>query len=140
VTKLTAGQCELCDSAGGDVLWQDDCCRVIAVADSGFPGFCRVILQSHVAEMTDLLPDIRDRLLKTVLATESALREIMSPHKINLACLGNMVPHLHWHVIPRFRDDSHFPDPVWATARRVSTKRPEPDRDRLVAHLRHVLG
>ena len=140
MTKLTAGQCELCDSAGGDVLWQDDCCRVIAVAESGFPGFCRVILHSHVAEMTDLLPAMRDRLLKAVFATESALRELMSPHKINLACLGNMVPHLHWHVIPRFRDDSHFPDPVWAAARRVATERAAPDRDRLVAHLRHALG
>ena len=140
MTKLTAGQCELCDAAGGDVLWQDDCCRIVTVADAGFPGFCRVILQAHVAEMTDLEPDIRNRLMQAVFATEGALRELMSPHKINLASLGNMVPHLHWHVVPRFRDDSHFPDPIWAAARRESTKRPAPDRSRLVVHLRRSMG
>jgi diadenosine tetraphosphate (Ap4A) HIT family hydrolase len=37
----------------------------------------------------------------------------MQPDKINLASLGNVVPHLHWHVIPRFVDDPHFPNPVW---------------------------
>jgi diadenosine tetraphosphate (Ap4A) HIT family hydrolase len=37
----------------------------------------------------------------------------MAPDKINLASLGNVVPHLHWHVIPRFADDPHFPNPVW---------------------------
>jgi diadenosine tetraphosphate (Ap4A) HIT family hydrolase len=46
---------------------------------------------------------------------EAALRSLVAPDKINLAALGNMVPHLHWHVIPRWRDDSHFPAAIWAT-------------------------
>jgi len=46
------------------------------------------------------------------------LRDTLQPDKINLASLGNQVPHLHWHVIPRFADDAHFPDPIWAAARR----------------------
>ena len=33
-----------------------------------------------------------------------------------MASLGNVVQHLHWHVIPRFEDDAHFPAPVWAQA------------------------
>jgi len=36
------------------------------------------------------------------------------PTKINLASLGNMVPHLHWHVIARFEGDARWPAPVWA--------------------------
>ena len=47
---------------------------------------------------------------------EQALREVMQPLKVNLASLGNLVPHLHWHVIPRYADDAHFPAPVWAPA------------------------
>ncbi|RYF80691.1 MAG: HIT domain-containing protein, partial [Comamonadaceae bacterium] len=47
-----------------------------------------------------------------------ALRATLAPAKINLAALGNMVPHLHWHVIARFEGDSHFPAPVWAAAQR----------------------
>jgi diadenosine tetraphosphate (Ap4A) HIT family hydrolase len=42
----------------------------------------------------------------------------MQPDKINLASLGNVVPHLHWHVIPRFADDAHFPSPIWASPQR----------------------
>jgi diadenosine tetraphosphate (Ap4A) HIT family hydrolase len=49
---------------------------------------------------------------------ERALRNELQPDKINLASLGNMVPHLHWHVIARFSDDAHFPSPIWAEARR----------------------
>jgi len=30
------------------------------------------------------------------------------------------VPHVHWHVIPRWLDDSHFPQPIWANPRRKS--------------------
>lgn len=47
---------------------------------------------------------------------EQAVRETMLPDKINVASLGNVVPHLHWHVIPRYTDDAHFPAPVWAAA------------------------
>ena len=42
-----------------------------------------------------------------------------SPAKVNLASLGTQVPHLHWHVIPRFTDDPHYPQPIWSTARRA---------------------
>jgi diadenosine tetraphosphate (Ap4A) HIT family hydrolase len=48
------------------------------------------------------------------------VREVMQPDKVNLASLGNVVPHLHWHVIPRYTDDAHFPAPVWAPAVRVT--------------------
>ena len=46
--------CELCDQAGGAVLWRDDRCRVVLVADRDYPGYCRVIWNAHVREMTDL--------------------------------------------------------------------------------------
>jgi diadenosine tetraphosphate (Ap4A) HIT family hydrolase len=54
--------------------------------------------------------------LAAVNTVELALRQHLQPHKINLAALGNMVPHLHWHVVARFTWDSHFPAPVWAPA------------------------
>jgi diadenosine tetraphosphate (Ap4A) HIT family hydrolase len=57
------------------------------------------------------------------MTVEAALREIMAPDKINLASLGNVVPHLHWHVIPRYRDDKHFPEPIWGQARRDAAPR-----------------
>lgn len=109
-------ECALCAAPGGTILWQDGACRVVLVGgDEGrdFPGFCRVVWLAHVAEMSDLAPGDRRRLMDVVFASESALRETLRPDKINLASLGNVVPHLHWHVIPRWRGDSRFPAPVW---------------------------
>jgi len=96
------------------VLWQDAFCRVVRVTDTpDYPGYCRVILHRHVSEMTDLPPAERSRLMMTVMQVEQALRDLMQPDKINLASLGNKVSHVHWHVIPRFTNDPHFPDPIW---------------------------
>ena len=128
----------MCDSAAGEPLWQDELCRVVLAADRDYPGFCRVILKRHVREMTDLDVEAKQRLMQVVFATEQALRQLMQPAKINLASLGNMTPHLHWHVIPRFADDKHFPGSVWGEARRPGVARPV-DRDALLRSLRDLL-
>jgi diadenosine tetraphosphate (Ap4A) HIT family hydrolase len=110
--------CEFCNSPGGAVLWQDELCRVVRVDEPDYPGFCRVILKRHAREMTDLDDAERAALMRVVFTLESAVREAMHPHKMNLASLGNMVPHVHWHVIPRYEDDRHYPGPIWATPQR----------------------
>lgn len=110
--------CELCENTGGELLWQDGQCRVVLVDDRDYPGFCRVIWRGHVKEMTDLPPVQRRQLMDLVFAAENAVRQVLQPDKINLASLGNLVPHLHWHVIPRWRDDRHFPSPIWGSPQR----------------------
>ena len=106
--------CELCAQAGGELIWQNDQLRVELVDDKLFAGFTRVIWQEHVVEITDLASEQRSALMKTVCLVETIQREVLKPTKINLASLGNMTPHLHWHVIPRFEQDANFPNPVWA--------------------------
>ena len=116
--------CPLCGTPGGEVLWQDDFCRIVLVADTPeYPGFCRVILNRHAREMTDLEQQERERLMNAVWKTELVVREVMRPDKINLASLGNVVPHLHWHVIPRFLHDPHFPNPIWGETCREGSQR-----------------
>lgn len=110
--------CELCNQDGGSVIYRDQQLRVVLVNDADYPGFCRVIWHAHVREMTDLSNQDRAHLMAVLWQVEAALRETMQPDKINLASLGNMTPHLHWHVIPRYADDPHFPAPVWAETRR----------------------
>ena len=126
MNELSRACCELCDSAGGDMLWHDDFCRVVLVADPDYPGFCRVILNQHVSEMTDLETGARERLMRVVFAAEAALRRVTQPDKINLASFGNMVPHLHWHVIPRYAGDRHFPNSIWGEPMRASLAREIP--------------
>lgn len=114
-------QCPICTAENEDVLWQNDRLRVIAVhGEANAPAFCRVIWHDHVAEMTDLAPAERNELMAAVYRVEAAMREVFRPAKINLASLGNVVPHLHWHVIARFAADANFPAPVWAAAQRES--------------------
>ncbi len=110
--------CDLCDGPGGVVLWRDERLRVVRVADPDYPAFLRVVWNAHVKEMTDLSADESEYFMRAVFATEGVLRNLLNPEKMNLASLGNQTPHLHWHVIPRFRDDRHFPNPVWAPAAR----------------------
>jgi diadenosine tetraphosphate (Ap4A) HIT family hydrolase len=105
--------CALCQPSSNPILWQDDFCRVVLLNDADYPAYCRVELLAHVKEMTDLAPAQRARMMKTVFAVETAIREIFKPDKINLASLGNKTPHIHWHVIPRFENDKHFPNSHW---------------------------
>ncbi|MSQ50673.1 MAG: HIT family protein [Betaproteobacteria bacterium] len=131
--------CELCNSAGGHLLWRDEFARVVLVDDEDYPGFCRVILNRHVKEMTDLTLADRTRLMSAVFAVETAVGELAAADKINLASLGNGVPHLHWHVIPRWRGDRHFPKPIWANAERAATSRVAPDKHAYSRRLRELL-
>lgn len=115
--------CDLCREDGGELLWRGPSCRVVHVDEPGYPGFCRVIWAAHVKEMTDLPEDARVRLMHVVFEVEAVLREMLRPHKVNLASLGNITPHLHWHIIPRFADDPHFPNSIWATRIRAPDAR-----------------
>jgi diadenosine tetraphosphate (Ap4A) HIT family hydrolase len=110
--------CELCDRPGGVPLWSDAQWRVVRVDDAAFPAFYRVIAQHHVAEFSQLLTAERQRCMDLVCAVERTLIEQLHPTKVNLAALGNVVPHLHWHVIARFEWDSHFPQPIWGAQQR----------------------
>ena len=92
---------------------------MIRVDDAAFPAFYRVVCNHHVAEFSDLLTPERQRCMELVCAVERVLVERLKPTKVNLASLGNVVPHLHWHVIARFEADSHFPQPIWGVAQRT---------------------
>lgn len=111
--------CVLCQEAGGLPVFQGAQLRVIRAQEAGFPAFYRVIWNAHVAELSDLSDAERDHCMAAVVAVERVVRERLAPAKINLAALGNMVPHVHWHVIARYDWDSHFPAAVWANPLRA---------------------
>jgi len=114
--------CVFCDSVGGELLWQDDLCRVVLVDDPNYVGFCRVILNEHIQEMTDLIEAERIKVMQMTFVVEQVLRDVLKPTKINLASLGNKTPHIHWHVIPRFENDVHFPEAIWSKEVRKTNK------------------
>jgi diadenosine tetraphosphate (Ap4A) HIT family hydrolase len=116
--------CPLCEGPGGRVVVQAARWRLVhAAQEAGFPAFYRVIWQDHVREFSQLASADRQACMDVVVAVEEALLRHLQPAKVNLASLGNAVPHLHWHVIARFDWDSHFPGAVWAGALRSSDAR-----------------
>ncbi len=110
--------CPLCDGPGGTVIFVGPKFRLIRADEPGFPAFYRLVWNDHVSEFSDLPTEERLECIEAVVQVESALRKHLAPLKVNLATLGNAVPHLHWHVIARFAWDSHFPGSVWSTAQR----------------------
>ncbi len=118
---MTATGCPLCEGPGGALVFQGPRFRVVRAAEAGFPAFYRLVWTDHAAEFSDLSPADRQLCMEAVAGIEEALRDHLRPAKVNLAALGNVVPHLHWHIIARFAWDSHFPAPVWAAAQREAT-------------------
>jgi diadenosine tetraphosphate (Ap4A) HIT family hydrolase len=137
---MTAPPCELCTNSGGHLIHADGQLRVIVVDDPDYPGFVRVVWNAHVREMTDLSAAERAHLMQAVFVVERAQREVLRPHKINVASLGNMTPHLHWHLVPRFEDDAHFPKPIWAEPVRSAATASLKQRQSLVPALTRAIA
>jgi diadenosine tetraphosphate (Ap4A) HIT family hydrolase len=110
--------CPLCIEDGGICLVRTKQYRIVAPREPEFLGLIRVIWNEHVVEMTDLEILPRNDFMRAVYFVEESVRQMMNPDKINLASLGNVVPHLHWHIIPRWLDDSYFPLPIWGQRQR----------------------
>ena len=123
----------------GQLIWRGDDARIILVNDPDLPGFCRVIWNHHVAEMTDLSYGEREHLMTLVFAVEEAVRHVMHPDKVNIAALGNMVPHIHWHVIPRFKDDAFYPGSAWSKRVQETPETILLERRRIVAELSEAI-
>ena len=134
-TSLAAApsDCPLCTTPGGVELVHRQGLRIVRIDDPQFPAYYRVIAQQHVGEWTDLDPTGQAAMLAAINTIEHALRTHLNPSKINIASLGNMVHHLHWHVVARFTWDSHFPGSIWSEVQReVAEERLESVREKLV--------
>ncbi len=129
--------CDLCNTEGGQILYRDELLRVVYIEEPDYPGYCRLIWNQHVKEMTDLAPVDRAHCMNTVFAVEAVLRELLKPDKINIASLGNFTPHVHWHVIARFNGDAHFPQSIWGERQRAARALAPPD---LPARIARVLA
>ncbi|HXE51136.1 MAG TPA: HIT family protein [Ramlibacter sp.] len=127
--------CPLCDGPGGVPVFAGPKFRLIRADEAGFPAFYRLVWSEHVSEFSDLAPAQRQLCMEAVVQVEQSLRAHLHPIKVNLAALGNVVPHLHWHIVARFEWDSHFPGPVWAPPQREAAS----DRIAMIERLRPAL-
>jgi diadenosine tetraphosphate (Ap4A) HIT family hydrolase len=141
---MPAAGCPLCDTPGGELVFSGAGLRVVRTDEGGFPAFYRLIWHRHVREFSQLHASERALCTEALAAVEQVLLAHLNPEKINLASLGNAVPHLHWHVVARFAWDSHFPAPVWAAPVReaapVQLQRVLAARTAIAADIAHRLA
>ncbi len=85
--------------------------------ESSIP-WVKIFTQEAHKELTDCPFDLRQKLYAACEAVERAMRDYYRPDKINIASFGNQLPRVHIHVMARFANDSHFPEPMWGEKRR----------------------
>jgi diadenosine tetraphosphate (Ap4A) HIT family hydrolase len=116
--SLNSDNCGLCSSQKYPIIWSNDLLRIVLINDQNYRGYCRVDLINHVKEMADLDEETRNEFMGVIFQTEKIIKEYLQPDKINLASLGNITRHLHWHIIPRYFSDNHFPESIWSEKKR----------------------
>lgn len=87
--------------------------QVYLQPDGNFPGYCILYLGRHASELFQLTPQERASLVEDVAALAQAIWNVCKPSKLNYAILGNELPHLHVHVIPRYPNDGWWGKPIW---------------------------
>ena len=120
--------------------WQDDSdlriaeleqCRVLLNRDQFFPGYTFVFTRDHVTELFHLEREVRQAVMDEVTAVAAALSSLYQPTKMNYELIGNMVPHMHWHLVPRFDSDPLWPRPIWSEPHDPATLTPDQYADRI---------
>jgi diadenosine tetraphosphate (Ap4A) HIT family hydrolase len=84
--------------------------------DQSYPGFCLLIYdRRHVNGLEELEPDEHATAMHDLHRAARAIRAVVQPDQMNYASLGNGIPHLHWHIIPRFKTEAKWGRPHWTT-------------------------
>lgn len=81
--------------------------------DQFFPGWTVLVFKRHATELYELTKEERSQMIEEVTAAAQALAEEFRPVKVNYGLLGNQLPHIHWHVVPRLTDDPAPLEAVW---------------------------
>jgi diadenosine tetraphosphate (Ap4A) HIT family hydrolase len=107
-----------------------------------YRGQCQLIFDPrHVARLDQLTPDEWQRLAADLYAAHRAVSTVLQPDHVNVESLGNVVPHLHWHIIPRYQSDPQWGAPVWTVplSSMPDTRLQEDERQALIRALRDAL-
>lgn len=88
-------------------------CSVLLMNNSLFPWLVLVPCVENIREIIELSDTERHLLMDEITSVSKVMKELFTPHKLNIAALGNQVPQLHVHVIARSTEDAAWPQPVW---------------------------
>ena len=89
----------------------------IEIETSEIP-WLKIFTQNNYKEMSDVPKEIRYEIYDLLDIIEKEMIEYYQPTKINIASFGNYMPHVHWHIMARFKEDSYYPEPMWGERQR----------------------
>ncbi len=92
----------------------------IEIEESEIP-WLKIFTQHTYKEMSEVPREIRMEIYDLLDTIEREMIDHYAPDKINIASFGNYVPHVHWHIMARFKEDSYFPEPMWGTKQREAS-------------------
>ena len=95
-----------------DIVWNFPHSVAVLGSWQFYAGYCVLISREHATELSQLGPH-RAAFLEEMATLTAAIEACFRPHKLNYELLGNQVPHLHWHLFPRYADDPDRLRPVW---------------------------
>lgn len=113
--RVSGEDCPLCEDPSKGMAMVGDLMvtRVYLQKSASFRGYCVLVLKRHAVELDDLPADERCALMEDIARVAHAIRAVCSPKKINYEILGNMVPHVHVHIIPRYETDPAWDRAAW---------------------------
>jgi diadenosine tetraphosphate (Ap4A) HIT family hydrolase len=124
-----------------DFIAELNSCYVILGDQQFYRGYCVLFAKIHATELYLMPADAARALFEEMRLTAEAIAEIVKPWKMNYECLGNLIPHVHWHLLPRYESDELRHGPVWL---RPEAERKVPldenDRRALTESIRHQLA
>ncbi len=128
---MSASTCPFCDqlaAPGGesaaDIVWRFPNSVALLGTWQFYQGYCVLVSRRHATELHHLHESERRAFLEEMCLLARAVEECFHPHKLNYELLGNLVPHLHWHLFPRYARDPDAKKPVW-----LAIERAEHDED-----------
>jgi len=100
-------------------LYENSLIRV-ELEESEIP-WLKIFTQTAYKEFSEAPTEVKIEIFRVLDIIEKEMLTFFKPKKINIASFGNYVPHLHWHIMARFEEDSYFPEPMWGEKQRVGT-------------------
>ena len=98
------------------IIYQNDLIRV-EIEESEIP-WLKVFTQEAYREFSETPTEVKLEIFRVLDIIEKEMLSFYKPTKINIASFGNYVPHVHWHIMARFEEDSYFPEPMWGEKQR----------------------
>lgn len=106
--------------------------------NQAYRGYSIVVYNTHETSLENLPQENRTQFYRDMLEISSAIVKAFRPDKMNYELLGNLVPHLHWHIVPRYKTDPCWGYPIW-TKLNASLKLGDEENKRIIEEITKYL-